>query len=685
MCRFIETICAIDGRPQALDQHRARVRHSVRACWAGAAEHRVASAAEDVLEQALAMSRAQILGVAPENRRKLRVVYRVPPNGDAELPSVEECDLLPYQVPSIASLRVVDGGDIAYDLKYHDRTALQALYELRAGCDDVLIVRDGLLTDSSYCNIALHDGTRRVTPATPLLAGTRRARLLEEGRLETADIPIGSIGRYSQISLFNAMIELDELVLPVAAIYPAPVSSSPLLNKRGRWRHSRGAMSEIIQPRVLKGFRDSLPANEMRRKHIQTVLEHTFELYGFVPIDTPILEYAEVLLGKGGGDTDKQVYRFEDNGGRDIAMRFDLTVPFARFMAGHVAELYLPFKRYHIGKVFRGENTQRGRYREFMQCDFDIVGSDSAAADFEILLLMARCFEHLEVPGVRFHIAHRGVFNRFLAELGVADRSVAGMRAVDKRAKIGEAEVQKLLTEEVGADAAAALLEYTSPHATNEATLATITKLAGGDDGDTQRVRTMLEWSAKLGLADRVVLDPSITRGLDYYTGVVFETFFEDLPEIGSVCSGGRYNDLASLYTKQHIPGVGASIGLDRLVAALEELGKLPPARAGVDILVLCMEQQLIGRYHEIAEYLREAGMRAEVYPEAKKLGTQFSYAEKRGIPLGVICGPIEAENEVMNLKNLETRESEDQLSLAETAQKARAVLQRRSQKNYST
>lgn len=443
-------------------------------------------------------------------------------------------------------------------------------------------------------------------------------------------------------------------------------------------------MSEIIPPRVLKGFRDSLPEHEISRKHIQNVLEHTFELYGFVPIDTPVLEYTEVLLGKGGGDTDKQIYRFKDNGGRDIAMRFDLTVPFARFMAGHGAELYLPFKRYHMGKVFRGENTQRGRYREFVQCDFDIVGIDSAAADFEILLLMARCFENLEAPDVGFHTAHRGVFTRFLAKLGVAEHSVEIMRAVDKRSKIGEHEVRTLLADRIGETAADELLAYIRPQATNEATLAMITELAGGEDNETRRLHTILEWSEKLGLSDRVVLDPSITRGLDYYTGIVYETFLRQLPEIGSVCSGGRYNDLASLYTKQHIPGVGSSIGLDRLMAALEELDKLPPAGAGVDVLVLCMEERLIGRYHEIAEHMRGTGIRAEVYPEAKKLAAQFSYAEKRGIPIGIICGAIEAESSVMNLKNLETRTSDDQLSLAEATQKARLILQRRSHQNYN-
>lgn len=217
MCRFIETICVIDGEPLAIDAHRARVRRTLRACWGGAAGHRVDSAARGVLEQALAAA----LNDGPNagaRRTKLRLVYRVPPENHGEPPAVEELELLPYRVPPINTLRVVDGGEITYSLKYHDRRALHRLYELRDGCDDVLIVRDGLLTDSSYCNIALYDAGRCVTPATPLLAGTRRSRLLQAGRLETADIPVQSIERYSHVALFNAMIDLGELVLPITAL-----------------------------------------------------------------------------------------------------------------------------------------------------------------------------------------------------------------------------------------------------------------------------------------------------------------------------------------------------------------------------------------------------------------------------------------------------------------------------------
>jgi histidyl-tRNA synthetase len=424
----------------------------------------------------------------------------------------------------------------------------------------------------------------------------------------------------------------------------------------------------IIEPRILKGFRDFLPDAQIIRERILSTLEKVYRRYGFVPIDTPILEYTEVLLGKGGGETDKQIYRFEDNGGRDVSMRFDLTVPFARFMAGHYNELYLPFKRYHIGKVFRGENTQRGRFREFIQCDFDIVGTDTASADFEILQVMVRSFQALDLSRVTVRCAHRGVFNRFLRNLGISDRSAEVLRTVDKRHKIGTAETRALLTEFLSDDHADQIVSYIAPEADNQATLKKITALAGGPDEDSLRLETVLDLACETGIDSSIVLDPSITRGLDYYTGIVFETFLDDLPEIGSVCSGGRYNDLASLYTRQHLPGVGSSVGLDRLVAALDELGSFSENVPSVEVLVFQIEQEHLSRYHQIAEMLRVKGFSVEVFPEAKKIQQQFSYAEKKGIPVGVICGGREIQDGVVNLKNLETRENREGVSLDQSA-----------------
>ena len=434
-------------------------------------------------------------------------------------------------------------------------------------------------------------------------------------------------------------------------------------------------MSNIIEPKILKGFRDFLPAQEQVRRGILTKLETVVRQYGFVPIDTPVLEYTEVLLGKGGGETDKQVYHFNDAGGRDVSMRFDLTVPFARYIAAHRNELYLPFKRFHFAKVWRGENTQHGRYREFMQCDFDIVGVDSTSADFEILLLMNRAFAELGISEVRFHISHRGIFNRFLDHAGIRQHSVEILRIVDKIKKIGAPETKKLLEALVSPVIADQIVAFVSPlgepgtdpvalHDLNLRTLAKVEGLAGGEAEDSSRIRQILLMAENLGIGSKFYLDPSITRGLDYYTGIVYETFLTELPSIGSVCSGGRYNDLASLYTKELIPGVGSSIGLDRLMAGLEELGKIGAAPRGADVLILCQDENLLAHYHGVAEKLRQAGLNTEVFPQAKKLPVQFSYAEKKSIPFGIIIGQNEMASATCNLKNLEKRHNHEGLTL---------------------
>jgi histidyl-tRNA synthetase len=433
-------------------------------------------------------------------------------------------------------------------------------------------------------------------------------------------------------------------------------------------------MAQLIEPKILKGFRDFLPVTETGRKGVQTVLEKTFESFGFVPIDTPVLEYTEVLLGKGGGETDKQMYRFRDNGGRDVALRFDLTVPFARFMAAHFHDLYLPFKRYHIAKVFRGENSQKGRYREFTQCDFDTVGTDCASADFEILLLMRQSFINLGIPRVEIRLSHRSVFNRALEKLGLAAVSADILRAVDKIKKTGEEEVRRILTDLAGNSGAGLILDFIRPEKTSVETLEKITRLAGGQGEDTVRLKTILDWIQALGIEESFVLDPSITRGLDYYTGIVYETFLTDLPAIGSVCSGGRYNDLASLYTKEKLPGVGSSIGLDRLLAALEELGQKPEQRSRTHALIFCNDDKDFAEYHKTARILREAGVNAEVYPEVHKQARQFAFAEKKGIPLGIFLQPDKPAGPVA-LRDLRSRENLDSLSPEKAAEEIRRRL----------
>jgi histidyl-tRNA synthetase len=448
----------------------------------------------------------------------------------------------------------------------------------------------------------------------------------------------------------------------------------------------------LIEPRVLKGFRDFLPQAEIIRRNLTEKIEASFRSFGFVPIDTPALEYAEILLGKGGGETEKQIYRFKDNGERDIALRFDLTVPFARFVALHQAELNFPFKRYHIGKVWRGENTQRGRYREFTQCDFDIIGSDSAAADFEILLMLYSTLQKLGVS-INIKINHRGLFNRFLSHIEQEEKSVLVLGCVDKLAKVGVEETKKALVEITDDINAQKILEFigikgnssTCNTACNtesfEDTLNRITELSGGASPESERLRQLWQFMSAtlIGGADGFfTLDPSITRGLDYYTGVVFETFLTDLPEIGSICSGGRYDNLAGLYSKNKISGVGSSIGLDRMISALEELGKLP-ATTNTAVAIACLKPEDSGLYQALANRFRQAGIYCEVFLEAvsptgnvqadnKNLVKQFVLAEKKGLRWMLIPGNKPLLDQVC-LRDLTARQNRDDISIAEAIQ----------------
>lgn len=429
----------------------------------------------------------------------------------------------------------------------------------------------------------------------------------------------------------------------------------------------------IIEPKVLKGFRDSMPALEIQKKAIISQLEKNFSSYGFVPIDTPVLEYTEVLLGKGGGETDKQIFHFHDNGGREVAMRFDLTVPFARFLAAHQNELSLPFKRFHINKVWRGENPQKGRFREFFQCDFDIVGVDNAAADFEILSMMQSSFAMLGLDKVTFHVAHRGLFNAFLEHLDLAEQSVEILRTVDKLRKIGRDSVKSILAELTSSEEKAeAILSYIDP---TEGTgfldrLEVLSGLAGGETVYTERMREIYSLLTEAGIEAQFILDPSITRGLDYYTGIVYETFLDELPAIGSVCSGGRYNDLASLYTKDRIPGVGSSIGLDRLLSALEELhSPVLKSGASADVLIVVMNETLRPWYNSLGVTFRKAGLRCDVYLADKKIAQQFKYAEMNHIPFALTCGEDEKASGTFTLKNLITRETFKELTLEQVIQ----------------
>ncbi|MDA1265321.1 MAG: histidine--tRNA ligase [Planctomycetota bacterium] len=420
-----------------------------------------------------------------------------------------------------------------------------------------------------------------------------------------------------------------------------------------------------IQPRTLKGFRDYLPESAGPREWLIERARGVFRSFGYAPIDTPALEYTEVLLGKGGAESDKQLYRFEDHGGRDVGLRFDLTVPFARFAAQHIGQLGTPFKRYHIGPVWRGENTQRGRYREFLQCDFDTIGTESLVADAECATVIHALFKELGQP-VKIHVNNRKVLNGVLERLELGEVSVPVLRALDKLAKIGADKVAAEIQAEAGASAAQAreVLVMAALEGSNDEILTALRPLVAGSERGEQGVDELSEvlTAAEAGgvPAGRLLVDVSIARGLDYYTGTIFETFLDALPGIGSCCSGGRYDDLASVYTKQRLPGVGASLGLDRLLAALEELGELPGGGAPAPVFLPLFDGSRVPDYLALAARLRAAGLGVEVYPEARKLGAQLKYADRRGHRLAVVVGDSEWAAGTCQLKDLSSGESEE-------------------------
>lgn len=417
----------------------------------------------------------------------------------------------------------------------------------------------------------------------------------------------------------------------------------------------------MIEPRTLKGFRDTLPAAMVAREHLIDTARTVFRSFGYGPIDTPALEYTEILLGKGGEETDRQMFRFDDQGGRDVAMRFDLTVPLARFVAQHAHELPMPFKRYHVGPVWRGENTQRGRYREFIQCDFDTVGTSSIHADTEIALVIHELFLALGIEEFSVRINNRKVFNGLLEKLDLVDRVVPVLRAVDKLSKVGPDKVTAELDEaglsEDQAIELFKLLDIEGPNPFEQIEEAHALVGAGGDEGVEELTR-MFEGLTAAGVTEHVELDLSIARGLDYYTGSVFETFLNEVPEIGSVCSGGRYDDLASTYTKQQLPGVGASLGVDRLLAALDDLGVHQPVAATAPVLITLFEADRTNDYLELATTIRRAGIGVELYPEARKLGAQLKYADRRGHAFAVIIGETEFAAGTAQVKDLSSGNS---------------------------
>ena len=443
---------------------------------------------------------------------------------------------------------------------------------------------------------------------------------------------------------------------------------------------------ERIKPRTLSGFMELLPGPQSQFERMLAALRETYSLYGFTPLDTPVIESAEILLAKGGGETEKQIYRFT-KGDSDLALRFDLTVPLAKYVALHYADLAFPFRRYQIGKVYRGERAQRGRFREFYQCDIDVIGDGKLdiANEAEIPAIIYRAFTSLGLERFKIRVNNRKILTGFYAMQGLAEQAGDIMRTVDKLDKIGSDKVRALLVEQgVSETAADEILSFIAITGDNQTVLAALEGYRGRHetfDQGLDELGQVVKYLAAFGVpADHFTVDLTIARGLDYYTGTVYETVMLDHPEIGSICSGGRYDNLAEYYTDKKLPGVGISIGLTRLFYVLGEQGYLNDqlVTSPADVLVLPMTEDLTAAI-AFATQLREGGVRAQVYGEQKKFKAKMSYADKLGIPYVAFLGEDEISQGVVKIKDMLTGQQEV-LSPAATVQTIAEVMGQRAQ-----
>lgn len=422
----------------------------------------------------------------------------------------------------------------------------------------------------------------------------------------------------------------------------------------------------LIQPRTLKGFRDYLPATMIPRERLMETARETFRSFGFAPIDTPTLEYLEVLTGKGSEETDRQLFSFKTSGGRDVGMRFDLTVPLARFAAQHIGTLGTPFKRYHIAPVWRGENPQAGRYREFYQCDFDTIGTESVLADIEAVTVIDSLLRAIGIEAFTISINNRAILSGLLESLGLAEKTTPILRSLDKLGKIGleKTNAEMVKAADITSEQADRVLALAQCDGSAEEVFAKLPGIIGDNEtgaAGIARLQEIYNGAVASGVSpDRIKVDVSIARGLDYYTGVIFETTLDDLPSIGSICSGGRYDNLAGLYTKEHLPGIGASLGLDRLLAAMETLEVLSSTSKPCPVFIPFFDKEHRDDYLKMASVLRAAGIGTEVYPEAKKLGKQLKYADSHGFRYAIVAGGDEWSRGEVQVKTLAEKSTED-------------------------
>ena len=440
---------------------------------------------------------------------------------------------------------------------------------------------------------------------------------------------------------------------------------------------------DIIKPRTLSGFMELLPAKQAQLEKMMQVLRDTYTLYGFSALDTPAIEDAQILLAKGGGETEKQIYRFQ-KGDSDLALRFDLTVPLAKYVALHYNDLVFPFRRYQISKVYRGERAQRGRFREFYQADIDIIGDGKLDIlnEAEIPAIIYRVFRGFGLSRFQIRVNNRKILSGFYAMQGLSEKSGDIMRTVDKLDKIGPEKVKAILMgEECALTEAEAdeILKFIAITGTNAEVIAALEGYTGREelfDLGLQELKAVCDNLSAFGVREEnFAVDLTNARGLDYYTGTVYETTLLDHPEIGSVCSGGRYDNLAGYYIDKQLPGVGISIGLTRLFYVLDEQGLLNPAAAGApaDVLVLPMTADPAPAI-ALAQSLRERGIRVQLYAEQKKFKQKMSYCDKLGVPFAVLLGEDEIAQGKCGVKNMRTG-TQELLTAQEAADHILAVL----------
>ncbi|WP_299548104.1 histidine--tRNA ligase [uncultured Helicobacter sp.] len=425
----------------------------------------------------------------------------------------------------------------------------------------------------------------------------------------------------------------------------------------------------MITPRTLSGFKDRLPKEAYAKSKMLKCIVESFEKFGFAPIETPHLEYAEILKKQGSDEIQKEMYHFFDHGEREVALRFDLTVPLARFIAQYKNEVGLPFKRYCIGNVFRGERAQKGRYREFTQCDFDFIGTDSIGADVEILQVIYQSLFDLGINDFTIHINHRKIFNGLMEFLNAEEHTIEALRIIDKIDKIGKESVCQELKDKtpLSLDSINMLLDFIAKTQKGSA-LELLEELESFKALNLTLKSGIDELNALCKILEPLIpakfykINLSIARGLGYYTGIVYETTLDKLPKLGSVCSGGRYDNLTQNFSKDSLSGVGASIGLDRLLAGLEELHLIKGNTNVANALLIALDSLEYG--YTAAQNLRTLGLKIEVYPEIVKPKKSFAYANAKGYKYVIVLGSEEQEKQTYSLKDMESGEQWNHLNV---------------------